>query len=104
MSDDIIRDGSIGVVKGETTILGSFTIMHSSVEVKTSGGPLKIKLGIQCMNGWPQQKLPKFGFPAHTTALWPVEQFSILSAKFDCPVTHQKFSLLATVHDCETSL
>ena len=33
-----------------------------------------------------------------------MEQFSILSAKFDCPVTHQNFSLSATVHDCETSL
>ena len=29
---------------------------------------------------------------------------SILSAKFDCPVAHQKFSLLATAHDCETGL
>ena len=27
---------------------------------------------------------------------------SRLYAKFDCPVAHQKFSLLATVHDCET--
>ena len=32
-----------------------------------------------------QQKLPKFGFRIHTTALWPVEQSS-LSAKFDRPV------------------
>lgn len=24
-------------------------------------------------NDWPQQKLSKFGFRAHTTALWPVE-------------------------------
>ena len=28
-----------------------------------------------------------------------MEQASILSAKFDCPVVHQNFSLLATVHD-----
>ena len=35
-------------------------------------------------NSWPQQKLPKFGFGTHTTALWPIEQSSILSAKFDC--------------------
>ena len=27
---------------------------------------------------------------------------SRLSAKFDCPVARQKFSLLATAHDCET--
>ena len=35
-----------------------------------------------------QQKLPKFGFRSHTTALWPMEQSSILSAKFDCPVVN----------------
>ena len=43
------------------------------------------------INGWPQQKLPKFGFRTHTTALCPVEQSSILSAKYDCPVVCQKF-------------
>ena len=37
-------------------------------------------------NGWPQQELPQLGFRTHTTALWPVEQSSILSAKIDCPV------------------
>ena len=47
-------------------------------------------------NGWLQQKLPKFGFRTHTTALWPMEQSSILSAKFDCPVARQNFSLVAT--------
>ena len=29
---------------------------------------------------------------------------SILSAKFDCPVARQDFSLLATAHDCRTDL
>ena len=29
---------------------------------------------------------------------------SRLSAKCDCPVTHQNFKLLATAHDCETGL
>ena len=29
---------------------------------------------------------------------------SCLIAKFDCPVARQKFSLLATAHDCETGL
>ena len=29
---------------------------------------------------------------------------SRLSAKFDCPVAHQNFSLLATAHDHETGL
>ena len=33
-----------------------------------------------------------------------MEQSSILSAMFDCPVAHQSISLLATVHDCETGL
>ena len=46
----------------------------------------------------------KFGFCTHTTALWPVEQSSILYAKFDCPVARQNFSLLATAHDRQTDL
>ena len=29
---------------------------------------------------------------------------SCLSAKFDCPMAHHNFSLLATAHDCETGL
>ena len=33
-----------------------------------------------------------------------MEQSSFLSAKFDCPVARQNFSLLATVHDCEIAL
>ena len=55
-------------------------------------------------NGWPQQKLPKFGFHTHTTALWLMEQSSTLSAKFDCPVARQNFSLGTTAHDCDTGL
>ena len=46
----------------------------------------------------------KVWFCAHTTALWPVEQSSILSAKFDFPVAPPELSLLATAHDCETGL
>ena len=49
-------------------------------------------------------KASKFGFLTRTTALWPMEQSSILSAKFDCPVARQNVSLLATAHDCETGL
>ena len=49
------------------------------------------------------QKLKKFGFHSHTTALWSAEQSSVLSAKFDCPVA-RNLSLLATVHDCKTDL
>ena len=33
-----------------------------------------------------------------------MEQSSILSAKFDCPVARLNFSLLATAHDCETGI
>ena len=33
-----------------------------------------------------------------------MEQSSILSAKFDCPVACQKFLLLASAHDRETGL
>ena len=33
-----------------------------------------------------KQKLVKFGFRTHTPAFRAVEQSSILSAKFDCPV------------------
>ena len=46
----------------------------------------------------------KFGFLTHTTALWPMEQSSFLSAEFDCPVARQNYSLLATAHDCEPGL
>ena len=53
-------------------------------------------------NSWPQQKLPTIGFCTHTTALWLVEQGSILCTKFDCPVICQNFSLLIAAHDCET--
>ena len=56
------------------------------------------------MNIWPQQKLPRFGFRTQIIALCPMEQSSILSVKFDCPVARQNFLLFATVHDCDTSL
>ena len=39
--------------------------------------------------------------------LWENQAFvagSSLHAKFNCPVVCQNFSLLATVHDCETGL
>ena len=32
-------------------------------------------------------------FCTHISAVWPMEQSSILSAKFDCPVAHQNCSL-----------
>ena len=63
----------------------------AELKVKISGGPLDNQRGIQTA-AWLQQKLPKFGFRTHTTALWPVEQSSIL---FDCPVACQEFPRLA---------
>ena len=45
--------------------------------------------------------LPKFDFRTHKTALWPMEQPSILSGKFDYPVIRLKLSLSATAHNCE---
>ena len=53
---------------------------------------------------WLQQKLSKFGFHTHATALWPVEQSSILFTKSYCPVACCNFSLFTTAHDCETDL
>ena len=47
-------------------------------------------------------KASKVWFHTHTAAMWPMEQSSILSAKFDYPEARQSISLLATAHDCET--
>ena len=60
--------------------------------MNNSGGPLDDQ--ISYTNGWPQQKLSKFGFHTHTTAFWPVEQSSMLCSKLDSPVARQNFSLL----------
>ena len=67
-----------------------FQALHheQSLKLKTSGGPLDNQTWY---TNHRMQK--KFGFHIHTTALWSVEQASILSAKFDCPVAHQDFSL-----------
>ena len=54
---------------------------------KILSGHWTIKLGRH--NGWPQQKLAKFGFRTRTTAIWPMEQSSILSAKFAYPLARQ---------------
>ena len=55
-------------------------------------------------NSWLQQNLPKFCFWSLKTAVWPMEQSSILPAKFDCPVACQNFSLIhvASACDCKT--
>ena len=52
-------------------------------------------------SGWSQQKFPKFGFPAHTISLWPMEHSVCQS---DCPLTRQNISPLATAHDYESDL
>ena len=43
-------------------------------------------------------------FRTHTTALWPMEQSSFLSAKFHCPIAHQNLSLLAAAYDYQIGL
>ena len=91
-----------GEVKVLFLSISHFHNHAQSLKVKHSGGPLDNQTWQT--NGWPQQKLPKFGFRTHTTALWPVEKSSILSAKIDCPVARQSLLLLATAHDCETGL
>ena len=48
--------------------------------------------------GW-KQKLPKFGFCAHTTALWPVEH-SVCQVGLPCG--HPEY--FTTACDCETAL
>ena len=56
-----------------------------------------MKLGIQMTGS--NQKLPKFGFHIHTTALWPIEQSSILSAKMIVQWPTRIVHFSATVHD-----
>ena len=73
-----------------------------SLKVNNSGKPLDNQTWHT--NNWLQQNRRHFGFRADTTALWPIEQSSILFAKFDCPVAHLNLPLLATVHACETVL
>ena len=79
---------------------GSFFYLVQSVAlltcfVKTSANEV---LSLALPSFTAQQKLPKFGFLTHTTALHctslhftarPMEQSSILSAKFNCPVARQ---------------
>ena len=73
------------------------------LKMENSGGPLDNQTWHT--DSWPQQKLPKFGVCTHTTSLWPMEQSSILSDKFDSPVAYQNFPLqLHNMHDSETTL
>ena len=61
-----------------------------------SGGPLENETKPWHSHGWPQQYFPQFGFRTHTTAFSPMEQPSILSAKFDRLVAYQNISLCVT--------
>ena len=49
-------------------------------------GHWTIKLGTQMIGC--NKSFQGFFFSTHTTALWPTEQSSILSVKFDCPGAH----------------
>ena len=53
------------------TMIGQCHYHAQSLKVRNSGGPLDNQTWQT--NIWPQQKLPKFGFRTHTTALWPME-------------------------------
>ena len=69
-----------------STFISQFHNHAQYLKVNNSGRPLDNQTWHT--NGSPQQKLPKSGFRTRLTALWPMEQSSILSAKFDCPVAH----------------
>ena len=86
------------------------------IKVKNSGRPLDNQIGIKACHSKSFQSLVfvlkqlLFGqwssLPfclASLTVQWPMQQSSILSGKFDCPVACQNLSLLAA-HDCETGL
>ena len=83
-------------------IQASFTIMRSSYKWKILAGHWTIKLGRQtagCNKSFQSLVfvLTQLHFGQWTRLLF-------LTAKFDCPVTRQNVSLLATAHDCETGL
>ena len=59
--------------------------------MKVLAGHWTIKLGIFTTDR--NKSFQSLFFCTHTTALWPVEQSSILYAKFDCPVARQNFYL-----------
>ena len=67
-----------------STFISQFHNHAQYLKVNNSGRPLDNQTWHT--NGSPQQKLPKSGFRTRLTALWPMEQSSILSAKFHCPV------------------
>ena len=77
----------------------------------TTKSPSFAQTTIQFPNHVQQLKLNKFWWATGQSNLADrieeetLEAFVVarhLYAKFDCPVAHQNFSLLATAHDCET--
>ena len=73
----------IDVVELEPVIVGSFCLgllASFTCAVAKSENTLA---GHWTTNGWLQQKLPKFSFRIHTTALWAIQQSSISFAKFN---------------------
>ena len=71
---------------------------------RNSGGPQHSQLDVLYERLAATFKLPNFGFCTHTTALCPMEQSSMLSAKFDCPLSSGPPELFTAAHDCETEL
>ena len=70
--------------------------------MKISGGPLDNQT---CQTEWKTATLDKAQLCEYENqTLEAFVAVSHLSAKFDCPVARQNFSLLATAHDCETGL
>ena len=73
-----------------STLCGFIKPAQQPLQEANPGGPLDNQTWIQTLaatKAW-------FSY-SYTTALWPVEQPSILSAKLDCPVARQKFVKLA---------
>ena len=82
--------------------IASFTIMRSGYKWQILAGHWTITGSAYSSRLLAAPKTSRlFGFRTHTTALGPMEQTFILSAKFDCPVARKNVSLLATAHDCE---
>ena len=76
--------------------------MHSSLKWKIIAGHWTIKLGRQNGRLLQLDKVQLCEYEKQTSEAFVA--VSCLYTKFNCPVARQKFSLLATAHDCETGL
>ena len=70
--------------------------------MKYSGGPLDSQTWQTECTSAPLAKMKSCEQENQTLEAFVVT--SRLYTKFDCPVARQNFPLLATVHDCETSV